>query len=210
MLKKGVPYWPQSNGKVERCNKTILKVVRIANLLGKSGEVNSRTSSSSIVPHPTQQLAYHQQELLVGRKLRDKLPKVHIPKDRATEAQWQQLLRERDALRKLKQREYADNRRSAEYSEIAEGDEVLLKKTRENKLSPNFEPEPYTMIQKDGNAVIIEDSQGKTMMRNTAHLKKPLRPDLPSTPQQDAIPKGVDSDAAPLQTPPAPVPPDSR
>ena len=33
--KKGVPYWPQSNGEVERCNGTLLKIVRIARLEGR-------------------------------------------------------------------------------------------------------------------------------------------------------------------------------
>ena len=33
--KEGVPYWPQSNGEVERGNETILKIVRIARLEGK-------------------------------------------------------------------------------------------------------------------------------------------------------------------------------
>jgi transposase InsO family protein len=33
--KKPVPYWPQSNGEVERCNETLLKIVRIARLEGK-------------------------------------------------------------------------------------------------------------------------------------------------------------------------------
>ena len=32
---KGNPYWPQSNGEVERCNKTLLKIIRIATLEGK-------------------------------------------------------------------------------------------------------------------------------------------------------------------------------
>ena len=86
----------------------------------------------------------------MGRKLRDKLPRLKIPNDRATEAEWQQLLRERDALAKLRQKKYADLRRSAEHSNIAEGDEVLLRQTRENKLSPNFEPEPYKVTEKDG------------------------------------------------------------
>ena len=27
---KGIPYWPQSNGEVERCNKNLLKIIRIA------------------------------------------------------------------------------------------------------------------------------------------------------------------------------------
>ena len=31
-LKKGVPYWPQCNGEVERCNETLLKIVRIVQL----------------------------------------------------------------------------------------------------------------------------------------------------------------------------------
>ena len=30
--KKGVPYWPQSNMEVERCNETLFKIIRIANL----------------------------------------------------------------------------------------------------------------------------------------------------------------------------------
>lgn len=77
-------------------------------------------------------------ELLMGRKLRDKLPIVHIPKDRATEAQWQLLLNERDARAKLRQKEYADRTRAAKFMDIEEGDQVLLKQTRENKLSPNY------------------------------------------------------------------------
>jgi len=34
--KKGVPYWPQSNGEMECGNETILKIVRIARLEGKN------------------------------------------------------------------------------------------------------------------------------------------------------------------------------
>ena len=33
--KKGVPYWPQSNGQVEHCNETVLKIIRIAQLEGR-------------------------------------------------------------------------------------------------------------------------------------------------------------------------------
>ena len=33
--KKGIPYLPQSGGEVERLNKTLLKVIRIAQLQGK-------------------------------------------------------------------------------------------------------------------------------------------------------------------------------
>ena len=102
----------------------------------------------------------------MGRRLNDKLPKVTIPSERITEAHWQQLLRERDARGKLRQKEYADSKRSAQYSDIAEGDRILLNKSRDNKLSPNFQPEPY-----------IEDQEGNTKLRNASHMKKFLQPD---------------------------------
>ena len=123
----------------------------------------------------------------MGRKLRDKLPKLQIPTSRAKEAEWQHLLKERDALAKLKRKEYADNRRSAEPSNIAEGDEVLLRQTRENKLSPAFEPDPYKVIQKEGNAVVIENGEGNRKMRNVAHMKKLWRPEEPETDSQESV-----------------------
>lgn len=177
---KGVPYWPASNGEVERCNGTILKAFRIASIEGKKwqDELRNYLFQYRVTPHTTTGIS--PAELLMGRKLRDKLPRVEIPADRASEAQWQQLLRERDALNKLRQREYANKRRAAEPSIISEGDEVLLQKAKENKLSPNFDPTPYTVVQKTGNAVVIEDEYGRTLMRNTAHLKKLLKPDMPT------------------------------
>ena len=121
----------------------------------------------------------------MGRKLRDKLPKVQIPKDRATEAQWQLLLKERDARAKLRQKEYADRTRAAKFSEIKEGDQVLLKQARENKISPNYEPEPHKVVHKVGNAVILEDTNGNNKMRNIAHMKKFVAPE--TTEKEDQV-----------------------
>ena len=53
---------------------------------------------------------------------------------------------------------------------------MLLKQTCENKLSPNYEPEPYIVTRKDGNAVIIQDTNGNNKMRNIAHMKKFVDP----------------------------------
>ena len=60
-------------------------------------------------------------ELLMGRRLNNKLPRVAIPSD--TEAPWQQL-RERDVRAKLRRKKDADSKRSAEYSDIEEGDQI--------------------------------------------------------------------------------------
>ena len=138
----------------------------------------------------------------MGRTLRDKLPKVTIPEDRATEAEWQQLIRERDALYKLKQKEYADTKRSAEYSIIQEGDEVLLKQTRENKLDANFEPTPYKVVQKDGNALLLENDEGVRKMRNVAHVKKLVKQSSADGPAETMVSK---HSTLPVSTPKLPL-----
>ena len=46
-----------------------------------------------------------------------------------------------------------------------------MKQTRENKLDTNFEPTPYKVVQKDGNALLLEN-EGVRKMRNVAHVKK--------------------------------------
>ena len=49
---------------------------------------------------------------------------------------------------------------------------MLLKQSRENKLSTNFERHPYKVVRRDGNAVVIEDVEGNSRMRGIAHIKK--------------------------------------
>ena len=97
--KKGIPYWPQNDGKVERFNKTLLKIIRIAQLQGKNwkGEVQDFLFHYCSTPHT------------VTRKLRDKLSQVRSPGDQATEADWQIILRKSYAQRKLREKEYADS-----------------------------------------------------------------------------------------------------
>ena len=107
--KKGVPYWPQSNGEVERCNATLLKIVRIARVERRDWkkELSDFLFHYRVTPHTVTGLS--PAELLLGRKLRDKLPKLKIPDEQATEADWQKLLKERDGCAKMKQKIYADN-----------------------------------------------------------------------------------------------------
>ena len=157
---------------MERFNKTLLKIIRIPQLQGKNWkrEVQDFLFHFRSTPHTVTSLS--PAELLVGRKLRDKLPQVQSPHDQATEAEWQILLRERYAWRKLREKEYADSKRHPTTSDIAEGDLVLLCQNRENKLPPTFEPEPYHVLEKNGNAVVIKNSAGQSKMRNAGHMKK--------------------------------------
>ena len=140
--KKDVPYWPQSNGEVERCNETLLKTVRIARLEGKDWKnaLEDFLFHYRVTPHTVTDAT--PAELLMGRKLRDKLPRVEVNESRVTEAEWKQLLKERDTRKKLRQKQYADKTHAAQDSNISEGDRMLLKQTRKNKLTSNFEPHP--------------------------------------------------------------------
>ena len=121
-------------------------------------------------------------ELLLGRKLLDKLPKLKIPDEQSTEADWQKLLKERDGCAKMKQKIYVDNKRGARPSVIAVGDRVLLKQSKENKLSTNFEPHLYKVVRRDGNAVVVEDTNGNNRMRSIAHMKKYIEQEVNSNP----------------------------
>ena len=170
---KGVPYWPQSNGEVERFNGTVLKIIRIAGIEKKNwkSEMCNFLFHYRTTPHSVTGISPG--ELLIGRKLRDKLPKVTIASEKLSEGERRNLILERDAARKQKQKEYADKHRLAHTSDIHEGDTVLVKQLHKtNKLTPNFEPVPSQVIRKDGNAVIVQSPGGPMRMRNSAHVKK--------------------------------------
>ena len=112
----------------------------------------------------------------MGRKLRDKIPRVEFSGDQVTEGYWQQQLRERDARSKLRQKEHAYRTRGAKYSDIRSGDKVLLKQARDSKLSPNFGPDSCVVAHKDENAVGLQDAKRNCKMRNIAHMKKFVEP----------------------------------
>ena len=104
----------------------------------------------------------------MGRELKTKIPTLIT----AAEQDWQILMREREAMRKLKSNENTDKARQAEVPVMEEGDLVLLEnKFPNNKLAINFEDKPYQIIEKHGNAVIIEKRNG-VKMRNMIQMKK--------------------------------------
>lgn len=106
-------------------NKTLLKANRIAKLEGKDWkrELQDFLFQYRNTPHTVTSLS--PAELLMGRKLRDKLPRARPPTDHACEAEWQVLLTQ-EAHKKLREKEYADSKRHASTSDIGEGNVVLL------------------------------------------------------------------------------------
>ena len=70
-------------------------------------------------------------ELLFGRRIRTKLPQLQ-------EFTVEDEVRDRDSERKEKGKVYADCKRNAQESKIQEGDKVLLRQEKENKLSTTY------------------------------------------------------------------------
>ncbi|KAK6178683.1 hypothetical protein SNE40_011209 [Patella caerulea] len=100
----------------------------------------------------------------MNRKLKTKIPAV---KDLVSD----RIVRRRDQQMKEKGKMYADKSRTAKASDIKVGDKVLLKQEKSNKLSTNFNPRPYTVIQIDGNSITIQN-ENETLRRNSSLMKK--------------------------------------
>lgn len=163
-----VPYWPQMNGEVERQNRTILKRLQIAQVLGQDwrAELQRFLLTYRAAVHST--TGRSPAELLFGRRIRTKLPQIELY--RAGDED----VRDRDAVQKEKGREYSDKRRRAQESGISVGDRVLTKRMKkDNKLSSEYINEDFVVTSKLGADVTIKSTvTGKEFRRNTAHLKK--------------------------------------
>lgn len=161
------PYWPQQNGEVERQNRSLLKRLKISKALGKDWklELQNYLLMYHNTPHPI--TGKTPAELFFGRKLKDKLPMI-------TDFSVEEEIRDKDSLEKQKGKDYADKRRQARDSEIAEGDTVILKRMRkENKLDPTFDVTPHTVISKNGGDVTAtNDVTGEEVRRNVIHMKR--------------------------------------
>ncbi|XP_062554188.1 uncharacterized protein K02A2.6 isoform X1 [Armigeres subalbatus] len=167
-LIRTIPYWPQMNGLVERQNQGILRTLRIA----KATKTDWRKALKDYVfmyntsPHSVTDKA--PMELLMGRPVKDMLPSLRTePRLRLEED-----VRERDAIRKMQGKLYADERRHAKASEIEVGDTVMMRNYVTGKLEPKFRLELFKVIKKTGNDTIIANEEGLMYRRCITHLRK--------------------------------------
>ena len=167
-LVKTIPYWPQMNGLVERQNRGILKALRISKALRTDWRkcLEDYVYMYNTTPHTVTEKA--PLELLTGRPVKDLLPSLR------TDPHWNrdEDTRERDAMKKIQGKLYADHRRHAKESEITPGDIVMLKSCESGKLEPSFKVEKFTVLERTGNDTIIVNGEGVKYRRPVAHLKK--------------------------------------
>ena len=157
------PLWPQSNGEVERQNRSLLKSMRIAQATGKDWhkELNKFLLAYCSTPHTVTGVS--PAKMLFGREICTKIPSVKISKNKELEVE------NRDRRSKQKAKEYADHIRHAEESHIIPGDVGLVKNRQpKTKLSTLFGEELYHVMGKLGSEVTVESCDGVTYRRNSS------------------------------------------
>lgn len=172
------PLWPQANGEVERQNRSLLKRIKIAQIEKKDWR---KEIESFLVMHkttPQSATGVRLTERMFRWKLRTRIPGIE-------EFQVDdQKSRDRDKEAKERGKLYADEKRDALESEsdVKEGDRVLLKQEQTNKLTLTFRPEPFRVLEKTRNSVVVESPEGVQYKRNSTQVKKFV--------ERDGLPEG--------------------
>lgn len=180
------PYWPQANGEVERINRSIGKRLKISQETYGSDwkwDIRMFVLMHNSTPHSTTGVA--PSTLMFGRVLKDKLPGLMTKGCKILEE-----VHDRDADRKMREADYANQRRMARTSEIKVGDTVIVKRVhKENKLSTTFSPEEHVVVDRKGSDVTVKSKEsGKELHRNTKHLKKLVTENKDEIPEQNGCP----------------------
>ena len=164
------PLYPAANGEVERQNRSLLKRLKIAQAENKDWKHEIRLYLRAYRCTPHSVTGVPPAELMFRRRIRTKLPEFR--ENFETE---DGEVRDKDFESKTKSCVYTDERRAAKDSNIQPGDEVLVKQPKENKLTSTFENQPYHVVNKEGNSVIVESPEGVRYRRNSTHVKRYIR-----------------------------------
>ena len=171
--KFSTPYWPQGNATVERFMQPLGKALKTAQVEGRpwKQELNRFLLQYRTTPHCT--TGVPPSELLFNRTVKGKIPVItrKIVINRHKDA------RKNELIRKERNKEYADHRRNVKKRDIQMGDYVLVRQERKNKLTANFNPEPYKVIKKTGVEITAQRNNGHKITRNVAHFKKIKKPE---------------------------------
>ncbi len=166
--RKVTPYWPQANATVERFNRTIEKAIRTAHIEGKDWrqELDPFLLSYRATPHAMTGVS--PAKIMFGRDIRTKLPQLH-PSEHSPVLD---SAIARDQRNKQKMQQYSDKKNRAQPSAVKEGDMVLLKQPKTNKLSISFDPNPYRVVKRHGSRVLIQRGNDQAIMRNVSLTRK--------------------------------------
>ena len=162
------PLWPQANGQVERTNRSVLKMLRIANSEGRNLEkaLLEFIIAYKSTPHPATGMTPY--SLIFGREMRTKLSMLSCEVSKTAEEAG-----DSDALYKQRMKDQADV--GAKESSIVQGDSVILRRETRGKLDTVYHPEPYRVVDVQGNDMTCEGPTG-VVRRHVSVARKVIQP----------------------------------
>ena len=75
-------------------------------------------------------------------------------------------------------KDYADKKRHTAPSKMIPGDHVLARQRKIDKLTPPYNPDPYTIVEKKG-SMVTAAKEGHSITRNSSNFKRVIAPDMP-------------------------------
>jgi hypothetical protein len=144
--------------------RTIEKAIRTAHIEKKNWKqaLYQFLRQYRATPHSTRNVS--PSEALNNRKL--KIPLPSVPQTQRQETQ--------DPMRKRNQekmKKYSDHRQHSKTTDLKIGDRVLIRQPKKNKLTPSFNPKPFTVDARKGTMVTVK-SGSKRITRNISFFKK--------------------------------------
>ena len=153
-LQKTTLLWPEANGEVERQNRSLLKCLQIAHLEGKNWRTELHVWLTAYRA-TLQMMGTTPYYIMFHREVRSKLTQL---KKETVGVPGEEVLKQ-DGSSKLKCKAYANLKRGAIPKSIRVGNTVLLKAEKTNKLSTNFNPDPFKVVHKTGSGVTLRNKK---------------------------------------------------
>jgi len=166
--RKITPYWPKANAMVERFNRTVEKAIRTAHVEGKDWKKTLDTFLLNYRATPHAMTGVSPAKLLFGREIRTKLPEFSKSEENAV----LDGALSRDRTQKAKMKQHSDGKDHSTPSNVVEGDRVLLKQPKVNKLSTTFDPNAYRVVKRQGTSVFLQRGKEPVIMRNVSWTRK--------------------------------------
>lgn len=162
------PLFPQQNGLVENYMKLVNKAMATAVSNGTcfKEELRAAVNAHNAAAHAVTGIP--PEEVMVGRKIKRRLPLLHHGKADFDEEK----LNQRDKAEKLKAKEREDARRGARVCRVGPGDTVIVERLARTKGESRFGSQRYTVIQEDNGSLVLQNDQGQTLKRHVTQTKK--------------------------------------